>query len=297
MNSGLRDDLVAADGPLKGCQITDVSAVGGGCIHQAWQLRLSDNRQLFAKTGSADALALFEAEVEALTALGQYADSDVLVVPQPLSLNQLPHGAVLLLPWLPLARGDQHALGRGLALLHQASRAQNPQRFGWHRDGYIGAGPQPGGWRKAWGDAFVDLRLRPQLQLLKRLGMDAADLEVLLQGVADRLNQRDIIPALVHGDLWGGNASSLMDGRGSIYDPASWWADAEVDLAMTRLFGGFGESFYRSYDAVIPPQPGANERVDIYNLYHLLNHANLFGGGYIDQSRACLRGLARTMNF
>lgn len=88
-----------------------------------------------------------------------------------------------------------------------------------------------------------------------------------------------------------------MDGRGSIYDPASWWADAEVDLAMTRLFGGFGESFYRSYDAVIPPHPGANERVDIYNLYHLLNHANLFGGGYIDQSRACLRGLARTMNF
>jgi fructosamine-3-kinase len=127
--------------------------------------------------------------------------------------------------------------------------------------------------------------------------MDAADVEVLLQGVADRLNQRDIIPALVHGDLWGGNASSLMDGRGSIYDPASWWADAEVDLAMTRLFGGFGESFYRSYDAVIPPQPGANERVDIYNLYHLLNHANLFGGGYIDQSRACLQGLARTMNF
>jgi fructosamine-3-kinase len=126
--------------------------------------------------------------------------------------------------------------------------------------------------------------------------MDAAEVEMLLQGVADRLNQRDIIPALVHGDLWGGNASALMDGRGSIYDPASWWADAEVDLAMTRLFGGFGESFYRSYDAVIPPQPGANERVDIYNLYHLLNHANLFGGGYIDQSRACLRGLARTMN-
>ena len=78
--------------------------------------------------------------------------------------------------------------------------------------------------------------------------------------------------------------------------PASWWADAEGELAMTRLFGGFGESFYRSYDAVIPPNPGANERVDIYNLYHLLNHANLFGGGYIDQSRACLRELARKMN-
>ena len=296
MNSGLQDDLVAADGPLKGCQITDVSAVGGGCIHQAWQLRLSDNRQLFAKTGSADALALFEAEAEGLKALGQYADSDVLVVPQPLSVIQLPHGAVLLLPWLPLGGGDPHALGRGLALLHQASIAENLKRFGWHLDGYIGAGPQPGGWRKAWGDAFVDLRLRPQLQLLSRFGMDANQVELLLQGVADRLNQRDINPALFHGDLWGGNASSLMDGRGSIYDPASWWADAEVDLAMTRMFGGFGESFYCSYHAVIPQKPGANERVDIYNLYHLLNHANLFGGGYIDQCRTCLRGLARTMN-
>jgi fructosamine-3-kinase len=126
--------------------------------------------------------------------------------------------------------------------------------------------------------------------------MDAVEVEVLLQGVADRLNKQDIIPALVHGDLWGGNASSLMDGRGSIYDPASWWADAEVDLAMTRLFGGFGESFYRSYNAVIPQKLGAKEREEIYNLYHLLNHANLFGGGYIDQCRACLRGLARTIN-
>ena len=90
MNSGLRHDLVAADGPLAGTKITDVSSVGGGCIHQAWQLRLSDGRQLFAKTGTADAFDLFEVEAEALTALGQYADSDVLVVPQPLSWFSCP---------------------------------------------------------------------------------------------------------------------------------------------------------------------------------------------------------------
>jgi fructosamine-3-kinase len=269
--------------------------VGGGCIHQAWQLRLSDGRQLFAKTGSADAFELFDVEAEALTALGQYADSDVLVVPQPLSLVQLPHGAVLLLPWLPLGGGDQQSLGRGLALLHQASREQNPQRFGWHRDGYIGAGPQSGGWRMGWGDAFADLRLRPQLKLCNRLGMSPAEVETFLKGVADRLNRRDVIPTLVHGDLWGGNASSLIDGRGSIYDPASWWADAEVDLAMTHLFGGFRQDFYNSYEDVLPPIPGAQERLEIYNLYHLLNHANLFGGGYVDQSRACLRRLARQM--
>ena len=295
MNSGLRHDLVAADGPLAGTKITDVSSVGGGCIHQAWQLRLSDGRQLFAKTGSADAFDLFDVEAEALKALGHNVDSDVLVVPQPLSLVQLPHGAVLLLPWLPLGRGDQQSLGRGLALLHQASREQNPQRFGWHRDGYIGAGPQPGGWRMRWGDAFADLRLRPQLKLCNRLGMSPDEVETFLKGVADRLNQREVIPTLVHGDLWGGNASSLIDGRGLIYDPASWWADAEVDLAMTHLFGGFQQHFYRSYDAVSPPIPGVEDRLEIYNHYHLLNHANLFGGGYINQSRACLRRLARQM--
>lgn len=295
MNSALRDDLVAADGPLAGVKITDVSSVGGGCIHRAWQLRLSDGRQLFAKTGSADAFDLFEVEAEALMALGQYAESDVLVVPQPLSLAQLPHGAVLLLPWLPLGGGDQQSLGRGLALLHQASSEQNPQRFGWQRDGYIGAGPQPKGWRIGWGDAFVDLRLRPQLKLCNGFGMDAAEVEALLRGVTDLLNQREVIPALVHGDFWGGNAGSLVDGRGSIYDPASWWADREVDLAMTRLFGGFGDNFYRSYDSVIPPIDGADERLEIYNLYHLLNHANLFGGGYRDQSRSSLRRLARQM--
>jgi fructosamine-3-kinase len=295
MNRDLRDDLVSADGPLEGCKITDVSSVGGGCIHQAWQLKLSDGRQLFAKTGSADAFDLFEVEAEALTALGQFGDSDVLVVPQPLSLVLLPHGAVLLLPWLPLGGGNQQLLGRGLALLHQASREQNPQSFGWHRDGYIGAGPQPGGWRMRWGDAFADLRLRPQLERCNQFGMSPGEVEGFLENVAGRLNQREVTPTLVHGDLWAGNANSLMDGRGSIYDPASWWADAEVDLAMTRLFGGFGELFYRSYDAVVPQIPGAQERFEIYNLYHLLNHANLFGGGYIDQSRACLRGLARQM--
>ena len=107
--------------------------------------------------------------------------------------------------------------------------------------------------------------------------------------------RREGIPTLGHGDRWGGNARSLIAGRGSLYDPASWWADSEVDLAMTHLFGGFRQDFYCSYDDVLPPVLGAQERLEIYNLYHLLNHANLFGGGYVDQSRACLRRLARQM--
>ena len=293
MNSELRRELTAVDGPLAGAVISEVSPVGGGCIHQAWKLRLSDGQLLFAKSGGLSALPLFEVEVEALEALHAHADNTFLVVPQPMALAALPHGAVLLLPWLDCRGNDQAALGRGLALLHQSSMASSPARFGWHRDGFIGAGPQPGGWRDGWGSAFVELRLRPQLETLQGLSQDSTGLDQLLLRLAEHLNEHQPRPALVHGDLWGGNAASLIDGRGSIFDPASWWADREVDLAMTQLFGGFGEEFRSAYRKVLPRIPGADDRVEIYNLYHLLNHANLFGGGYINQCRASLRDLAR----
>ena len=295
MNSELRRDLTAKDGPLAGAVITDVSPVGGGCIHQAWKLRLCDGQVLFAKSGGASALSLFEVEAEALEALHAQADASFLVVPQPIALAALPHGAVLLLPWLDFGGSDQTALGRGLALLHQSSMASSPARFGWHRDGFIGAGPQPGGWRDDWGSAFVELRLRPQLEILDGLQQDSTDLNPLLLRLAEHLNEHQPCPALVHGDLWGGNAASLSDGRGSIFDPASWWADREVDLAMTRLFGGFGEAFRSGYREVIPEASGADGRVEIYNLYHLLNHANLFGGSYLSQCRASLKDLARRL--
>ena len=295
MNSELRRELTADDGPLAGSVLTDVSPVGGGCIHQAWKLRLSNGQVLFAKSGGASALPLFEVEAEALEALHAHADSTLLVVPQPIALAALPHGVVLLLPWLDLHGSDQAALGRGLALLHQSSMASNPARFGWHRDGFIGSGPQPGGWRDDWGSAFVELRLCPQLETMAGFDQDSADLNNLMLRLAEHLNGHEPRPALVHGDLWGGNASSLTDGRGSIFDPASWWADPEVDLAMTQLFGGFGRTFRSAYREVLPDIPGSVDRVEIYNLYHLLNHANLFGGGYVSQCRASLQNLARRL--
>ena len=296
MNSGLRNDLVASDGPLAGQTLRVVEPVGGGCIHQAWSLTLDDGQRLFAKTGGSEALALFSVEAEALSALHAHADQELLVIPRPLVTTRLTHGAVLLLPWLELAGSDQRALGRGLARLHRASADASSGRFGWQRDGFIGAGPQPGGWRERWGDCFVELRLIPQLNLLGSLRDDAQSLMVLLERLKAHLNRHDPVPSLVHGDLWGGNAGSLSDQRGCLFDPASWWADREVDLAMTRMFGGFGSDFYASYAAEYPLGSGSDERVEIYNLYHLLNHANLFGGGYVDQSRASLKRLARFMS-
>ena len=221
MHPQLQQELVASTGPLPGRQLVDVRAVGGGCIHQAWCLTMADGERLFAKSGKPQAMDLFEVEAEALEALHAHADPDWLVVPKPLALSALPSGAVLLLPWLELSGCDQRALGRGLALLHQASEAASPQRFGWDRDGYIGAGPQPGGWRDGWGACFVELRLRPQLALARDLSLSGEWLDRLLTGLRQRLEGHAPSPALVHGDLWGGNAGALNDGRGALYDPAT----------------------------------------------------------------------------
>tara|TARA_B100002052_G_scaffold275641_1_gene279683 strand:+ start:163 stop:1053 length:891 start_codon:yes stop_codon:yes gene_type:complete len=295
MNDRLRQELIAADGPLAGESILAIAPVAGGCIHRAWRLDLAGGRTLFAKSGTPDAMALFEVEADALEALHGYADVNVLAVPRPLAVRRLAHGAVLMMPWMALEGTDQSALGRGLALLHKEAECRSPGRFGWHRDGFIGAGPQPGGWREGWGDCFVELRLRPQLELAVDLDVDPALLKQLLAHLSHLLNNHSPEPCLVHGDLWGGNAGCLNDGRGALFDPASWWADREVDLAMTKLFGGFSRDFYDSYESVLPNRNGAEKRTNIYNLYHLLNHANLFGGSYVKQSRASLQRLAQQL--
>lgn len=295
MHAGLRDDLVAADGPLAGRILRSVEPVAGGCIHQAWSLTLDNGQRLFAKSGGMEAMALFRVEAEALEALHAHADPELLVVPRAVAMTQLSQGAVLLLPWLDLSGRDQRALGRGLARLHRVSADASPGCFGWQRDGFIGAGPQPGGWRQRWGDCFVELRLLPQLKQLGDVVPRSESFDAVLDALKELLNRHEPRPSLVHGDLWGGNAGSLGDQRGCLFDPASWWADREVDLAMTRMFGGFGQEFYAGYSSDYPLEPGSDERVEIYNLYHLLNHANLFGGGYIDQSRASLKRLSRLL--
>ena len=295
MNEQLLQGLVSPGGALAGATIQAVTPVGGGCIHQASCLHLADGRRLFAKSGTADALVLFEVEAEALAALHDHADEALLLVPRPLAVTSICGAAVLLLPWMDLEGSDQQNLGRGLALLHRRSSHVSPGRFGWHRDGFIGAGPQPGGWREGWGACFVDLRLRPQLALLGDCGCPPEQLNRFLKELEARLDDHNPEPSLVHGDLWGGNAGVISDGRGAIFDPATWWADREVDLAMTSLFGGFSRQFREAYRSVLPPRSGEAERVAIYNLYHLLNHANLFGGSYVSQATSSLQRLIRMM--
>lgn len=275
--------------------LTDCRPVGGGCIHSAWELVLADGRRLFAKTNAAAALSQFQAEVEGLRALADAAGSD-LVVPAPLHCGVSGDRAVLVLEWLELGRseppGSWTAFGAGLARLHRRSLEEDEKRFGWAHDNVIGAAPQCNRWEPDWGRFFADCRLAPQLTWAQDCGQAYRGAETLLAATPAWLNGHDAVAALVHGDLWRGNAGLLQRGNAAaVFDPAVYRADREVDLAMAHLFGGFPAAFFSGYQQEWPLPSGHQQRRRIYNLYHLLNHANLFGGGYRSQAQASIDAL------
>jgi fructosamine-3-kinase len=185
----------------------------------------------------------------------------------------LDHGPdFLLLERLDLKRnGDWTALAQMLAKLH---RTTGP-RFGWHRDNYIGATPQINKWHDEWATFFIECRMQPQLDLARKNGYPIKFSSSLLK---DHHPQ----PSLLHGDLWSGNAGFIEEGP-VIFDPAAYYGDREADLAMTELFGGFPREFYAAYRKAYPLDAGYGQRKHLYNLYHLLNHLNLFGSGYLAQ--------------
>jgi protein-ribulosamine 3-kinase len=187
----------------------------------------------------------------------------------------LDHGETYIrLEFLQLERnGDWSALGRMLATLHR----QTGPRFGWHRDNYIGLSPQQNGWCDDWAEFWRERRIRPQAE--------RAGLEVNLGRL---LEDHKPQPSLLHGDLWSGNAGFTAEGP-VIFDPAVYYGDREADLAMTELFGGFPRAFYDAYRKEWPVDDGYEKRKHLYNLYHLLNHLNIFGGGYLGQVKETLR--------
>ena len=277
---------------LRGRCLTSVEPVGGGEGGACWRAELSDGTAWFLKV---TAPAQLEAEQRGLRCLRRWADGNLVEVVDVLAWLPLEPQGILVLPWWEMGTGDQFNLGRGLARLHRRSALNGPGRFGWDDDSFIGLGPQPAGWRARWGEAFVALRLEPQLRLAGAWSLPANDWSSLLAPLAEWLGQHACDPCLVHGDLWAGNAGVLADGRGLLIDPASWWADREVDLAMTQLFGGFSRRFYEGYSREWPLPEGFEQRVDALNLYHLLNHANLFGGGYRDRCRQVIERLQKTL--
>ncbi len=264
-------------------------AVHGGCINDCYRWT-SARGPLFVKVAGTAGLAMFEAEAAGLRELQRAA---AVRVPDVLAVGTAQDDAFLALEWIDLtAPGEtaQAALGEQLARLHEVHSTE----FGWHRDNTIGSTLQPNAWSGSWIDFVRTRRLGHQLDLARRNGFRGR-LQQRGTRLLDRLDalfgEHRPEPALLHGDLWGGNWGADPSGRPVIFDPAVYYGDCEADIAMTRLFGGFGPAFHATYERIRPPADGARERADLYDLYHLLNHLNLFGAGYLPQVEATLERL------
>jgi protein-ribulosamine 3-kinase len=261
-------------------------AVGGGDINSAFRLQGRD-RSYFVKLNRAGLAAMFEAEFEGLKEL---ASTQALRVPTAITAGSTTDHAFLVLENIEFGssnRASERLLGQQLARLHAVKQPY----FGWRRDNTIGSTRQPNGQYRDWPGFWREQRLGFQLQLAAANGHGGrlqtsgerllGDLDALFDGYAPE-------PSLLHGDLWAGNAAVDKQGLPVIFDPACYYGDREADLAMTELFGGFGRDFYAAYRDTWPLDDGYRVRKTLYNLYHILNHLNLFGGGYLRQAESMM---------
>ena len=275
----------------KNSLIEKIIPVGGGSIHKAWCIHFQNGKRVFAKSNDIDNINMFKFESECLSVLKRFANESYICVPKTLDLISYQNISILFLEWIDLKQSQQNLLGQGLALLHKSSSEWSKKNFGWEEEGFIGSSTQARGWESNWGEFFVNYRLRPQLLQAKKWGVRIDDYEDILIYLSLYLNDHNPKISIVHGDLWSGNCGSTENGLGSLYDPACYWADREVDISMTKLFGGFNREFYKGYEDIWPLNKFSKDRTDIYNLYHLLNHANIFGGSYKENSVKILKDL------
>ena len=283
--------------------IESAHAVSGGDIHQAYQLHTSQGN-LFLKLNQAHLLPLFETEAHNLNAINQ---SNSMRCPKVIGSgvfqNNHSHQAWLLMEHLNLTnKGDDFQRGRDLAFMHhQVHKSSQP--FGWFEDNYIGHTIQRNQWHFDWIEFYGKQRLQPQLELAQLRGASSALFDLGQQLIAALpFWFQDYQPeaSLLHGDLWGGNSAFVKETlAGSttteavIYDPACYYGDRETDIAMTELFGGFSTEFYAGYNEIFPLDVGYNQRKPLYNLYHVLNHFNLFGGQYEQQALQIMNALLK----
>ena len=260
--------------------ITSQQDVGGGCINTSTQVS-DGKRHYFIKTNHRRHAAMFEAEAEGLRAM---ADTNTIKVPQPICCGEYGEQCYIVMEHLQLGgRGDNALFGRQLAAMHRHTSGQ----FGWHIDNTIGATPQPNHPHHDWVEFWRQHRLGFQLKLAARNGYGGE-----LQRLGERLladfpalfKNHQPEASLLHGDLWSGNYGALPDGTPVIYDPACYYGDREADLAMTTLFGSLSRDFYTAYNEAWPLNHGYPQRRTFYNIYHIINHTNLFGGGYQAQA-------------
>ena len=272
-------------------RIDSVTPVAGGDINTALKLTGSTGC-VFAKLRPSSDLAIFEAEAEGLKALSR---CKAWKVPSVLGFGEAKAQAFLLLEWLDLSPSRSEAearqAGEALAALHRCTG----EHFGWPRNNFIGDTPQLNGESDHWARFFIERRLRPQLESAAARGF-RGDLqkhgEAIFDHAAALFLEYRPQPSLLHGDLWSGNLGALPDGKPALFDPAVYFGDREADLAMSELFGGLPTAFYSAYRAAWPLNEGFEARKTLYNLYHILNHLNLFGRAYLGQAERMAAGLA-----
>ncbi|HHF2856802.1 TPA: fructosamine kinase family protein [Vibrio diabolicus] len=262
-------------------QITEKVRLSGGDISESYMINDGEQRY-FVKINDREFLSKFEVEAESLHLL---RETSTLFVPEVVLVGKTKNASFLILNYLPtkpLEDGpNSFKLGQQLAHLHQWGEQKE---FGFDTDNYLGSTLQPNKWHKKWCVFFAEQRIGWQLQLLKEKGVTLVDIDDFIDVVKQLLANHAPEPSLLHGDLWNGNAALTACGP-ICYDPACYWGDKECDIAMTELFGGFQPEFYQGYESVMPLSAGYQERKDIYNLYHVLNHCNLFGGHYLEQAQ------------
>lgn len=264
-------------------------AIGGGCINSTYWVE-DGARRFFVKVNRASGLFMFEAEADGLR---EIAATGVIRVPNPVCAGVAEDSAFLVLEFIDFSsgrKGRAEDLGRQLADMHRVSATQ----YGWRRDNTIGSTPQINTPADNWPEFWRDRRIGRQLALAVSHGYGGA-----LQRKGERLLARldgffpgyAPLPSLLHGDLWGGNYAYSASGEPVIFDPAVYYGDRETDLAMTELFGGFPAAFHAAYREAFPLDSGYPMRKALYNLYHLLNHLNMFGEGYLGQAEGMIEKL------
>lgn len=272
--------------------VLNSKSVGGGCISNTAKVALASGESVFLKWAATTEhpAELFIEEARSLRAI---ADTRTVRVPSVIEQEHTSDFAWLLLEWLepgPRTARSQALLGEQLASMHRNSA----DAFGWPSDNFIGSLPQSNRRHSRWFDFWRDERLLPQLEQAGR-HLDAVDRRRLEHAIEQSAGILETVetegPGLLHGDLWGGNLHTMADGTPALIDPSCYYGHREVDLAMSRLFGGFSAEFYRSYQQAWPCKEGLEQRVLVYQLYYLLVHVNLFGGGYASQTMSVVAQL------
>lgn len=281
------ENIVASLQSKLGSELNKITPLHGGDINQAARIETADGEIFFLKWNTSAANDMFEKEAKGLKLLNNAGAG--LHIP----VVHVAKDDFLLLEFIPEGGGKAESgrqFGKALAQLHQ----QTSDQFGLDHNNYIGRLPQSNTFHSNWADFFALERIEPQIKMCVETNKLDSSILRKVQGMYKKFGAifPTELPALLHGDLWSGNFMFTKSGKTSIYDPAVYFGHREMDLAMTRLFGGFSADFYDGYNEIYPLQGGFDNRISIYNLYPILVHANLFGGSYARQAENIIKRYA-----